>query len=127
MQSPAETTDRLVQAYRERIAAVDERLIALYARRRELVREVFALKDRGGLARFDPEQEARVIARARRVASEIGGRPDEAERFARWILDQGREETARPAPSPRGPSDPVRVPVGSRTVRRASSPSGSDP
>ncbi len=98
----AETSERLVQGYRERIAALDERLVALYARRRELVRELFALKDRHGLPRYDPEQEERVVARAQRIASEIGGRPEEAARFVRWILAEGRDD-----------------PNGSRTAARA--------
>lgn len=87
-----ETPERLVEGYRERIAALDERLVALYARRRELVRELFAFKDRHGLPRYDPEQEERVVARARRIASEIGGRPEEAARLVRWILGEGRDD-----------------------------------
>lgn len=96
MQATAETPERLVQGYRERIAEVDERLVALYARRRELVRELFAFKDRHGLPRYDPEQEERVVARAQRLASEVGGRPEEAARFVRFILGEGRDDSDGP-------------------------------
>lgn len=95
---PAPPAARSLEEYRELIAALDVSLVTLYARRGELVRELMAWKVQRGLPTFDPEQEQRVIARARARALELGASESDAERLMRWVLDEVHG-VAAPLPS----------------------------
>lgn len=112
--------DRILAGYRERLAEIDERLVALHVRRRALVRELFEIKDRHGLPRLDRAQEERVVARARRLSLEQGGDPEEVARLFRWLLEDGRAQ-GLPGPGHGSPGAPVPValpPPESGGVRR---------
>ncbi len=89
-----------VAAYRELLRKVDEELIALYAERRALVRQLWEFKALEGLPLVDPVQEQRVVTRARARAIEVGLEPDEGERLVRWILTEGRRGLPRAVTPP---------------------------
>lgn len=68
VQPPEERLDAL----RTRIREVDEELIRLVGRRRELVLEIGRVKEELGLPVLDPPQEARVVRRAAETARKLG-------------------------------------------------------
>jgi len=57
---------------RERIRALDEELVGLIGKRRDLVIEIGQAKEALGLPVMDPPQEARVVRRAAEIARERG-------------------------------------------------------
>lgn len=59
-----------LDALRERIQALDARLVELIAERRRLVTEVGAVKRALGLPVLDPGREAEVVRRVARLARE---------------------------------------------------------
>ncbi|HSG50021.1 MAG TPA: chorismate mutase [Longimicrobiales bacterium] len=61
-----------LDALREEIRSVDEQLVALVGRRRDLVLEIARAKEALGLPVLDPSQEARVVRRAAALARELG-------------------------------------------------------
>ena len=61
-----------LDSLRERLAAVDRRILELVARRQEMVREVGRAKQRAGQPIRDFAQEREVIERARAAARELG-------------------------------------------------------
>jgi len=61
-----------LDALRTEIRAVDEELIALVGRRRDLVLAIGEAKAGLGLPVLDPSQEARVVRRAAELARELG-------------------------------------------------------
>jgi chorismate mutase/prephenate dehydratase len=63
--------DRL-EELRRGIRALDHELIALLGKRRDLVLEVGAVKEKLGLPVLDPSQEAKVVRRATEIARDVG-------------------------------------------------------
>lgn len=61
-----------LEALRERIDQVDERLVDLLAERARLVDEVWALKSQQALAQVDPTREAAMRARLGARAKALG-------------------------------------------------------
>lgn len=61
-----------LEELRARIREVDEELIGLVGRRRDLVLEIARAKAELGLPVMDPSQEARVVRRAAELARELG-------------------------------------------------------
>lgn len=61
-----------LEALRTEIRALDEELIRLVGRRRDLALEIGKRKAELGLPVLDPSQEARVVRRAAEVAREVG-------------------------------------------------------
>lgn len=68
---PDEPEARL-ERLRGEIRALDEALVELVGRRRELVLEIAAAKEELGLPVLDPSQEARVVRRAAELARKLG-------------------------------------------------------
>ena len=68
----AEGAEARLEALRGQIRALDEELVELVGRRRELVLEIAAAKEELGLPVLDPSQEARVVRRAAALARELG-------------------------------------------------------
>lgn len=66
------TDDDRLDALRERIQELDEELVALIGKRRDLVLEVGRVKEELGLPVLDPSQEARVVRRAAAIARSLG-------------------------------------------------------
>jgi chorismate mutase len=66
------TDDDRLDALRERIQALDEQLVALIGKRRDLVLEVGRVKEELRLPVLDPSQEARVVRRAAAIARSLG-------------------------------------------------------
>jgi chorismate mutase len=64
--------DTELQALRQRIVELDDELIRLVGRRRDLVLEVGRVKQALGLPVLDPAQEARVVRRAAERARALG-------------------------------------------------------
>lgn len=95
-----------IEQLRERIARADRSLVAAYLARRRLVRELLAYKAALGVEPYDRDQEARVVARARSWAVDLGAPPREAEELIAWVLRQN--QLGRDA------RRPIAVPVGSR-------------
>ena len=67
-------TDALerLESLRQRVLAVDQELISLVGRRRDLVVEIGETKAALGRPVLDPSQEARVVRRAAEIAREAG-------------------------------------------------------
>ena len=63
--------DRL-EELRQAIRTLDNELIGLIGKRRDLVLEVGAVKEELGLPVLDPSQEAKVVRRAAEIARELG-------------------------------------------------------
>lgn len=93
------TRSEALEAQRALLREIDDELVGLYARRRELVRRLWEFKGREGLPLVDLSQEERVLARARDRAAELGLPPEDGERLLRWVLDEGRRTLPRIAPS----------------------------
>jgi chorismate mutase len=74
-----------IQDRRERIAAIDERLIRLVADRAHLAREIGRVKREAGAATLDPAREAAVVRGAVERARALG-LPEEPLREIFWIL-----------------------------------------
>ena len=75
-----------LERFRRELRQLDRELLALYARRRRAVRDLWEYKRREGLPLRDPPQEDRVLRQAREVAGEEGIPPADAEAFMRWLL-----------------------------------------
>jgi chorismate mutase len=87
-------TDSELQRLRDRTAATDAEILELVNRRLELVREIRAHKEAGGVPFLDPGQEERLLARLR----DLNGGPLSAEgvdRLFREILDLVKQELER--------------------------------
>lgn len=67
-----EEAEARLEELRTRIRALDEELITLVGRRRDLVLEIAEAKEELGLPVLDPSQEARVVRRAAELARELG-------------------------------------------------------
>jgi len=76
-----------IAALREAIDEVDHALIALVARRRALVGEVFARKRALGLPLVDAAREAELVAERRAFAEGMGVPGELAERLVRALLE----------------------------------------
>ncbi len=63
--------DRL-EELRQALRTLDDELIGLIGKRRDLVLEVGAVKEELGLPVLDPSQEAKVVRRAAEIARELG-------------------------------------------------------
>ena len=66
----ADAEERL-EALRQRVLAVDQELVALVGRRRDLVVEIGETKATLGRPVLDPSQEARVVRRAAEIARKL--------------------------------------------------------
>ncbi|MDX1494087.1 MAG: chorismate mutase [Longimicrobiales bacterium] len=102
-ESPEERLERL----REEIRTVDQELIALVGRRRDLVLEIGETKEALGLPVLDPSQEARVVRRAAELARELGV-DEELTRDVIWrIMASARDaQEGRTRWGPPLPDDP---------------------
>lgn len=70
---------------------IDRELLETVGRRRALVSELWAWKQRHGLARRDPERESVMLDEAARRGSELGLAPDAARHFQAAVLAVMRE------------------------------------
>jgi chorismate mutase len=68
----SESAEGRLERLRGEIRALDEELIALVGRRRDLVLEVGEAKAELGQPVLDPSQEAKVVRRAAELARELG-------------------------------------------------------
>ena len=88
-----------LERLREEILDCDHELIRVLARRRDLVREVGALKARHGLQVTDPKREAAVVRRAATLARNAGV-DEELVRNLIWkIMASAREQQHAPPTS----------------------------
>lgn len=85
----------VLAAARASIDAVDHALVELLARRRALVAELFAQKQRLGLPLVDPAREARLLAERAAFAEERGVPAALAERIMRAILEASHDEAEK--------------------------------
>lgn len=67
----ATAAEERLEALRRKILAVDEELVALVGRRRDLVVEIGEVKAALGRPVLDPSQEARVVRRAAEIARRL--------------------------------------------------------
>lgn len=67
-----EAAEARLERLRGEIRALDEELVELVGRRRELVLEIAEAKEELGLPVLDPSQEARVVRRAAELARRLG-------------------------------------------------------
>ena len=100
-----------LESLRERLAAVDRRILELVARRQEMVREVGLAKERAGSPIRDFAQEREVVDRARVAARELGVSDAVATALMRNLIayaltDQERQRVAARA---RGSGRPALV------------------
>lgn len=68
----SESAEERLERLRGEIRAVDQELIALVGRRRDLVLAIGQAKEELGLPVLDPSQEAKVVRRAAALAREVG-------------------------------------------------------
>ena len=101
----AESAEARLEELRTRIRAVDEELITLVGRRRDLVLEIAEAKEELGLPVLDPSQEARVVRRAAELARELGV-DEELTRDVIWRI----RASARDAPEGRARWGPPPAP-----------------
>ncbi len=88
--------DRL-ELLRDRIMACDRELVEVLQRRRDLVREIGALKARMGVPVTDPRREAQVVRRAAQLAR-AAGLDEELVRNLIWsIMSAARSQQHDPA------------------------------
>lgn len=81
-----------LEALRTEIRELDEQLIALVGRRRDLVLQIADTKATLGLPVLDPSQEAKVVRRAAELARELGV-DEELTRDVIWrIMASARDE-----------------------------------
>lgn len=78
--------DPALSSLRAEVDAVDAELIALLARRREVVARLFALKDARALPRLDAAREAALLADRRARAEALGLPGDDVEAVFRAAL-----------------------------------------
>lgn len=85
----------MMHRLRQRIDALDQRLVALLAERSRLIDEAARIKSREGLpARIDSRVDE-VAMNSRRLAEEEGLDPDLAERIWRLMVDHFIEQEDR--------------------------------
>jgi chorismate mutase len=90
--SPKSPAQERLEELRRRIIALDDELIRLVGRRRDLVLEVGRTKVELGLPVMDPAQEARVVRRAAEQAR-AAGVDEELARDVIWrIIAAARQE-----------------------------------
>lgn len=106
-QRPAATTPRRLAILRQRIDAIDQRLILLLAKRAALALEAAEVKRRADLPIYAPAREREVIARAKASASAPLTPAAMAPIFRAIILAcRAAEAGATPKPRPRGSRQP---------------------
>lgn len=93
MTGPADTdAQQRLDELRARIRAVDEELVRVVGRRRDLVVEIGRAKAELGLPVLDPSQEARVVRRAAEIARTLNV-DEELTRDVIWrIIASARDE-----------------------------------
>lgn len=79
-----------IASARKELDEIDAALLALIAKRRAVVKELFKEKQRLGIEPFDPAREALLLEDRRRVAEREGIPPQLAEDFFRMILEYNR-------------------------------------
>jgi chorismate mutase-like protein len=84
---------------RTEIASVDGQLIALLAKRLNLVEEVGAVKERLGIPVLDPAREAEVVRRAATLAREHGVDPELARDVIWRVMAHARGVQTLPRPA----------------------------
>ena len=101
--------DRL-EELRQAIRTLDNELIGLIGKRRDLVLEVGAAKEELGLPVLDPSQEAKVVRRAAEIARELGV-DEELTRDVVWRIiasardaQEGRTRWGPPLSQDEGPA-----------------------
>lgn len=99
-----EEAEARLERLRGEIRALDEELVELVGRRRELVLEIAAAKEELDLPVLDPSQEARVVRRAAELARRLGV-DEELTRDVIWRImasardaQEERERWGPPAP-----------------------------
>lgn len=78
--------DPRVATCRAELDAIDREVLALLARRRELVRALFVLKDADGIPRVDPARERALLDDRRATAAALGLPPELADAVFRAVL-----------------------------------------
>ncbi len=81
----AQKTDTLAEL-RSAIDSVDDKLVALFAKRFALVKRVVRVKKVFGLPAAIPERIAEVVTRVRRQSTAQGFPPDTAEKLWRQLI-----------------------------------------
>ena len=95
--SPPPSPETDIKRLRDQILACDQELIRVLARRRELVREIGALKASLGFPVTDPQREATVVRRAAELAR-AAGLDEELVRDLIWkIMASARDQQNSPA------------------------------
>lgn len=110
MAEPVDPQESLARL-RVEIEALDEALIGLIGKRRDLVLEVGRIKRELGLPVLDPPQEAKVVRRAAEIARRRGIDPELTRDVVWRIIASAREaQTGNtswgPAPAPPTPREP---------------------
>lgn len=78
--------DERIAPYRAEIDAIDRAVLELLARRRELVRALFALKDAQGVPRLDAARERALLDARRELAVALGLPPALSDEVFRAVL-----------------------------------------
>lgn len=78
--------DERLAPYRAEIDAIDRAVLELLARRRELVRALFALKDAEAIPRVDPARERALLDARREAAVALGLPPELSDALFRAVL-----------------------------------------
>ena len=86
----AEGPTRSVERLRSEIETVDRSIVLLLGARERAQHRLLAVKASAGIAGIDPEQERRVIARARAWARESGSDEQLAAEVIRLALESGK-------------------------------------
>ena len=76
----------ILSELRRAIDGVDDELVALFAKRFELVKEVAEFKKANGLRAAIPSRVAEVVGRVRREAEAQGFSPETAEKLWRHLI-----------------------------------------
>jgi len=78
--------DPRVATCRAELDAIDREVLALLARRRELVRALFALKDAQGVPRLDAARERALLDARRELSVALGLPPELSDQVFRAVL-----------------------------------------
>ncbi len=104
--SPSGTVD--LERLREEILDCDQELVRVLARRKDLVREVGALKARLGRQVTDPKREAVVVRKAATLARSAGVDEELVRNLIWQIMASARKEQSPPLARSGKPSRPGR-------------------
>ncbi len=98
------TPEERLEALRAEISALDDELLRVIERRRQLALEIGAVKAEMVLPTMDPAREARVVRRIAERARELGV-DEEMARDVIWRIMASAREAQDKAPGPPSPND----------------------